>query len=113
MTIADAVLLQKYLIQDAELTAEQLSVADVCEDGAVNGFDLSVLKRKLLQNNDTENRIQETIQNRIPTLRCMQTSERVQQKNSLHRTVGRMAPALTAFGEEAMPPSGSSAESDH
>ncbi len=54
VTLADAALLQKYLIRDAELTAEQLSVANVCEDGTVNGFDLSVLKRKLLQKDDTE-----------------------------------------------------------
>ncbi|MGN0580172.1 MAG: CotH kinase family protein [Ruminococcus sp.] len=42
---ADAVLLQKYILCTAELTAEQGALADVCSDGIVNSLDLAALKQ--------------------------------------------------------------------
>ena len=48
VNVADAVLLQKYLLGKAELTSAQAKNAELCKDGSINGFDLAVLKRMLL-----------------------------------------------------------------
>lgn len=56
VTIADAVLLQKYLIGQSTLQKAQWVNGDVTADGRVNGFDLSALRQKLLsQENDNPN----------------------------------------------------------
>lgn len=47
LSIADAVMLQKYLLGTAELTAEQGRRADLDDDGVLDAFDM-VLLRKLL-----------------------------------------------------------------
>lgn len=46
--VADAVLLQKYLLCKEVLTAEQTANAQLCDDGSINGFDLAALKRRIL-----------------------------------------------------------------
>ena len=46
--VADAVLLQKYLLGKTALTAAQAENAELCKDGSINGFDLAALKRMLL-----------------------------------------------------------------
>ncbi len=51
-TVADAVMLQKYLLCTGNLTAPQN--ADMCADGAINAFDLAVMKRELLAQNTNE-----------------------------------------------------------
>ncbi len=53
VNVADAVLLQKYLLNRETLTQPQYSNADLEEDGSVNGFDLAILKRMLLSENTT------------------------------------------------------------
>ena len=45
---ADATLLQKYLLGSADLTVEQAVLADINNDGKLNGTDLSLLKSLLL-----------------------------------------------------------------
>lgn len=47
LTIADAVIFQRYILGTKTLTYEQLIYADFTKDGIVNIFDLSVLKYKL------------------------------------------------------------------
>lgn len=47
LTIADAVLLQRYLLQERTLTQSQWQTADLNADGTVNGFDLALLRQKL------------------------------------------------------------------
>lgn len=49
ITIADAVILQKYLLNSQTISASQYNIADLTDDGAVNVFDLVILKRKLLK----------------------------------------------------------------
>lgn len=48
-SVIDAILLQKWLlaVPDAELT--DWKAADLCEDNIINGFDLHLLKRMLLE----------------------------------------------------------------
>ncbi len=48
VTVADAVLTQKYLFGQTELTGEQRYAVDVLSDARLNAFDQAVLKRKLL-----------------------------------------------------------------
>ncbi len=48
VSVADAVLLTKYLLAAEPLTAAQYTSADMNADSCVNAFDLAVLKRKLL-----------------------------------------------------------------
>ena len=48
LTVSDAVLLQKYLLNESTLTEAQYSLADLNADGTVNGFDLALLRQKLL-----------------------------------------------------------------
>lgn len=48
LTTADAVLLQKHLLNQTTLTETQYNLADLNADGAVNGFDLALLRQKLL-----------------------------------------------------------------
>lgn len=49
---ADVVLLQKYLLGEVSLTETQAKAADVQADNTVNGFDLAVLRQKLVQKDD-------------------------------------------------------------
>ncbi|WP_302338869.1 RICIN domain-containing protein [uncultured Ruminococcus sp.] len=48
LTAADAVLLQRYLLQECTLTQSQWQTADLNADGTVNGFDLALLRQKLV-----------------------------------------------------------------
>lgn len=48
ISIADAVVLQKYLLACTSFTKEQFEIADLMEDGSVNGFDLGILRQMLL-----------------------------------------------------------------
>lgn len=48
LTTADAVLLQRYLLGEDTLTQSQWQTADLNEDGTVNGFDLALLRQKLV-----------------------------------------------------------------
>ena len=48
LTTADAVLLQRYLLQERTLTQSQWQAADLNADGTVNGFDLALLRQKLV-----------------------------------------------------------------
>ena len=45
--LADAVLLQKYLLGETALTAAQAKAADLQADDSINGFDLAVLRQLL------------------------------------------------------------------
>ena len=47
LTAADAALLQRYLLGEDTLTQNQWQAADLNADGAVNGFDLALLRQKL------------------------------------------------------------------
>ncbi len=47
-TVADIVLLQKYLLGVESLTAEQAATADLSGDKVLNAFDLAILKKLLL-----------------------------------------------------------------
>ena len=47
--IADVVMLQKYLLTEGTLTAEQAAIADLNADGKLNAIDLTLLKRILIQ----------------------------------------------------------------
>lgn len=50
ITIADVVMLQKYLIQEFNYTENmQYTSSDINQDGYVNGFDLTLLKQILIQ----------------------------------------------------------------
>lgn len=49
---ADIVLLQKYLLGEVSLTETQAKAADVQANNTVNGFDLAVLRQKLVQKDD-------------------------------------------------------------
>ncbi|MCI6650939.1 MAG: dockerin type I domain-containing protein [Ruminococcus callidus] len=46
--VADAVLLQRYLLGEDTLTQSQWQTADLNADGIVNGFDLALLRQKLV-----------------------------------------------------------------
>ena len=48
ITLIDLILLQKYLLRQASLTADQSTLADLNEDGIINVIDLILLKRTLL-----------------------------------------------------------------
>ena len=48
LTTADAVLLQRYLLQERTLTQSQWQTADLNADSTVNGFDLALLRQKLV-----------------------------------------------------------------
>ena len=49
VTIADAVLLSKYLITAADLNAEQAKRGDMNDDRKLNALDLSLLKRQIIR----------------------------------------------------------------
>ena len=51
---ADVVLLQKYLLGEVSLTETQAKAADVQANNTVNGFDLAVLRQKLVQKDDKD-----------------------------------------------------------
>ena len=46
--LADAVLLQRYILGEKTLTQTQRQAADLNADGVVNGFDLALLRQKLV-----------------------------------------------------------------
>lgn len=48
ITLIDLILLQKYLLRQASLTADQSTLADLNEDGIINVIDLMLLKRTLI-----------------------------------------------------------------
>lgn len=48
ITLTDLIPLQKYLLCQTSLTADQSSLADLNEDGMINVIDLILLKRTLL-----------------------------------------------------------------
>ncbi|MBQ8297980.1 MAG: RICIN domain-containing protein [Ruminococcus sp.] len=48
VNVADAVKLQQHLIRSGELTAEQMSQADLIEDGTLNIFDMIAIRRSLI-----------------------------------------------------------------
>ena len=50
ITVADVVLLQKYLLGETTLTKDAYSCADVDMDETVNGFDLTGLRQMCLEN---------------------------------------------------------------
>ncbi len=50
ITTADLILLQRYLLNTAQLTAQQAQNADLDENDRMNAFDLAALKRTLLTN---------------------------------------------------------------
>lgn len=49
VSIADAVQLQKYLLNDTTISEEQAQRADVMEDTSVNGMDLAVLRQMMIK----------------------------------------------------------------
>lgn len=49
ISIADAVLLQKWLLAVPGTKLSNLKAADLCEDGRIDVFDLCLLKRTLIQ----------------------------------------------------------------
>ena len=53
VTIADLVLLKKYVLGDTKLTASQGKLADVTVDQLVNGMDISKLRQMLLAQTPT------------------------------------------------------------
>ena len=48
LTVTDAVLLQRYILGEKTLTQTQRQAADLNADGVVNGFDLALLRQKLV-----------------------------------------------------------------
>ncbi len=52
LSIIDTIMLQKYLLCTANLTAPQN--ADLCEDGVIDAFDLAVMKRELVAQSTNE-----------------------------------------------------------
>ena len=48
ISIADAVVMQGYLLADVKLTAEQMASADLTGDGRVDAFDMLVLRRLII-----------------------------------------------------------------
>ena len=48
VNLADVILLQKYLLTEGALTAEQADLADLNSDGRLNAIDLTLLKRMLI-----------------------------------------------------------------
>ena len=51
INIADAVLLQSYILEKQELTEEQYKNADINGDGYVDSFDMVLLRRMIIENN--------------------------------------------------------------
>ena len=47
-TLADVIILQKYLLNAYSMNLDEWNRSDVCADGSVNAFDLCVLKRMLI-----------------------------------------------------------------
>ena len=54
LSVADIVPLQKYLLGDAELTTEAFHNADINQDNALSGMDLSALRAMILALDSTE-----------------------------------------------------------
>ncbi|MDE7364060.1 MAG: dockerin type I repeat-containing protein [Ruminococcus sp.] len=50
VTVADAVLLQKWLLAEPEVELANWKAADLCEDGRLDVFDLCMMKRMLVEN---------------------------------------------------------------
>ena len=53
VSIADVVLLQKYIHKTQSINPSQFNIADINEDGMVDVFDLGILKRKFMQSQPT------------------------------------------------------------
>ena len=51
VSIADAVILQSYILGKQELTEEQFKNADLTGDGVVDAFDMILLRRMIIENN--------------------------------------------------------------
>ncbi|MCM1314700.1 MAG: leucine-rich repeat protein [Prevotella sp.] len=51
VSVADAVLLQSYILGKQELTEEQFKNADLTGDGYVDSFDMVLLRQKIIENN--------------------------------------------------------------
>lgn len=49
VSIADAVLLQKYILGTAELTPKQAEAADLCKDGVLDAFDMVLIRRLIIR----------------------------------------------------------------
>ena len=48
VSIADAVLLQQYILRKEKLTPEQGKAADVCKDGVLDSFDMVLIRRLII-----------------------------------------------------------------
>ncbi len=48
VSVADAVLLQKYILGGETLTKEQFDIADMNSDGFVDSFDMVLLRREII-----------------------------------------------------------------
>lgn len=48
LNLADAILLQQYLLANVSLTEQQADCANVCEDESLNGLDLTTLRKMLM-----------------------------------------------------------------
>ena len=49
VNIADAVLMQRYLLGNTSITGEQAYAGDVCSDALMDGFDMAMLRKKLIE----------------------------------------------------------------
>lgn len=50
LSLTDVIMLQKFLLAAGDLTAWENG--DLCKDGVIDGFDLSAMKRRILENNN-------------------------------------------------------------
>ncbi len=48
-TVADVVMLQKWLICSPDVTLRDWQTGDLCEDGRIDAFDLCIMKRELIK----------------------------------------------------------------
>ncbi len=55
-TVADVVMLQKWLLAVPDVTLSNWKAADLCEDGTLNVFDLCMMKRELVNTETESNR---------------------------------------------------------
>ncbi len=53
-TVADVVMLKKWLLAVPDVTLPNWKAADLCEDGVLNVFDLCMMKRELIGNTDNK-----------------------------------------------------------
>ena len=57
-TVADVVMLQKWLLCVPDVTLANWKAADLCEDGVLNVFDLCMMKKELLRKADVKTEIE-------------------------------------------------------